>query len=65
MKIEISLSKAEAQKILGTAIKAALVGTMADALEVDTVEWTSYGQRVELTLTPPEPISDAPQADAA
>lgn len=64
MKIEIELSKKEAQEIIGNAIRATL-GTIADGLELDNIDWTSYGQRVSITLTPPEPITAAPESAAA
>ncbi|MGA7811178.1 hypothetical protein [Bradyrhizobium sp.] len=54
MKIEIELSKKEAQEILGKALKSALTGTVADTLEISAVEWSSYGAKVIVTLEPIE-----------
>ena len=58
MKVEIELSKAEAQRILGTALKERLAGTVGNGLEVCDIEWSRYSETVTVKLEPPEPPAE-------
>lgn len=65
MKLQVELTKKEAQTILGDAIKEALTGPEAANLEVAAVEWDRYGASVIVTLEEPEPPKALPEERAA
>lgn len=53
MKLEFEMTKKEAQEILGRAIKEALSGTAASSLEIFSVDWDKYGERVTVVMDKP------------
>lgn len=60
MKLEFEMTKKEAQEILGRAIKEALAGAVASGLEVFSVDWDKYGERVTVVMDKPlEPEAQA------
>ncbi len=61
MKLQVTLTKAEAHRIIGDAISSRIAVASstpgAPALRVESVEWRHYETNVEVTLT------DAPGVD--
>lgn len=53
MKLEIEMSKAEAQRLIGCQIKQQLLGTLSAGLQVTALDWSSYGTRITITLEAP------------
>lgn len=53
MKLEFEMTKKEAQEILGRAIKEALAGAAASDLQVFSVDWDKYGERVTVVMDKP------------
>lgn len=59
MKVEVKISKKEAQEILGRAITVALFNK---PMRVESIDW-GYGQTVTLDATDdPEPVSTSDEA---
>lgn len=53
MKLEFELTRKEAQEVLGRAIKESLAGAAGAGLEVFSVDWDRYGDRVTVVMQRP------------